>query len=115
MPLFREMVKNEYVPLQDDCIIAVKSYSDSGDNHMATKIWRFMCENYSSDLEETGNLLIGRLRDKGRVPEAVKCAEDMIDRGIKVTSATLSKLKQSLSKVGKAIVYEELLCKWKTH
>ncbi|KAK6125412.1 hypothetical protein DH2020_040839 [Rehmannia glutinosa] len=112
-PVFKEMVKNEFVPMQEDCITAVKTYVDAGDPHMGIKVWRFMIENFSSDLDETGNLLVVGLRDMNRVPEAVKCAEDMIDRGIKLNSATLSKLKQSLSKVGKAFAYEELLRKWK--
>lgn len=113
--IFKEMVKNEFVPMQQDCITSVKSYLDGGDPHMAIRVWRCMVENYRSDLDETGNLLVVGLRDMNRVPEAVKCAEDMIERGVKLNSATLTKLKQSLSKVGKAFTYEELLCKWKNH
>ncbi|PIM99349.1 hypothetical protein CDL12_28157 [Handroanthus impetiginosus] len=114
-PIFKEMVKNEFVPMQQDCITAVKTYIDAGDPHMGLKVWRCMIENYSSDLDETGNLLVVGLQDMNRVPEAVKCAEDMIERGIRLSSATLTKLKQSLSKVGKTFVYEELLHKWKSH
>ncbi|MED6191135.1 hypothetical protein PIB30_113156, partial [Stylosanthes scabra] len=65
------------------------------------------------DLKDTANLLILGLRDLNRVPEAVKYAEFMIERGIKLTSSTLSKLKQSLVKERKEFVYEELLRKWK--
>lgn len=72
-----------------------------------------MIENYKSDLEETGNMLVIGLNEINRVPEAVKYAEDMIDRGIKLNSSTLSKLKQSLAKVRKEFVYDELLRKWK--
>ncbi|KAL0450068.1 UNVERIFIED_CONTAM: Pentatricopeptide repeat-containing protein, mitochondrial [Sesamum latifolium] len=114
-PIFKEMVKNEFVPMQEDCSTAVKTYIDAGDPHMGIKVWRCMIENYTSDLDETGNLLVVGLRDMNRVPEAVKCAEGMIERGIKLNSATLSKLKQSLSRVGKAFAYEELLRKWKSH
>lgn len=114
-PVFKEMVKNEFVPMQEDCCTAVRTYIASGDPHMGIKVWRCIVENYSSDLDETGNLLVVGLRDLNRVPEAVKCAEDMIDRGIKLNPATLSKLKQSLSIVGKSFVYEELLSKWKSH
>ncbi|KAL3813316.1 hypothetical protein ACJIZ3_014584 [Penstemon smallii] len=114
-PIFKEMVKNEIVPMQQDCSMAVKEYIEGRDSIMGIKVWRFMIENYSSDLDETGNLLVLGLRDINRVPEAVKCAEDMIERGIKLNSATLSKLKQSLSKAGKAFAYDELLSKWKNH
>lgn len=114
-PVFKEMVKNEFVPMLEDCCTAVKTYVNAGDPHMGIKIWRCMVENYTSDLDEAGNLLVVGLRDMNRLPEAVKCAEDMIERGIKLNSATLTKLKQSLSKVGKMFAYEELLCKWKSH
>ncbi|KAI8541941.1 hypothetical protein RHMOL_Rhmol08G0099700 [Rhododendron molle] len=113
-PVFAEMVKNEFVPDHEICSSAVKMYMDHGDTYMAIKVWKFMIENYNSDLEETGNTLVMGLREINRVPEAVKYAEDMIDRGIKLKSSTLSLLKQSLSKVGKGFLYDELLRKWKT-
>ncbi|KAL1536984.1 pentatricopeptide repeat-containing protein, mitochondrial [Salvia divinorum] len=81
---------------------------------MGLKVWRCMIESYTCDLDETGNLLVVGLRDMNRLPEAVKCTEDMIERGIKLNSATLTKLKQSLSKIGKSFTYEELLSKWKS-
>ncbi|KAK5831950.1 pentatricopeptide repeat-containing protein At1g77360, mitochondrial-like [Gossypium arboreum] len=112
--LFNEMVKNEFFPSKTDCIAAVKIFLDIGDPYVAVKVWKFMIENYDSDLDETGNLLINGLRDANMLPEAVKHAEDMIEKGIKVTSATLSRLKHSLSREKKDGVYEELLRKWKS-
>lgn len=112
--LFNEMVKNEFFPSKTDCIAAVKIFLDIGDPYVAVKVWKFMIENYDSDLDETGNLLINGLRDANMLPEAVKYAEDMIEKGIKVTSATLSRLKHSLSREKKDGVYEELLRKWKS-
>lgn len=113
-PIFAEMVKNEFVPSHANCCSAVKMYMENGDPYMAIKIWKCMIENYSFDLEETGNLLVVGLRDINRVQEAMKYAEDMIDRGIKLSSSTLTKLKQSLCRAGKASVYDEFLRKWKT-
>lgn len=112
-PIFTEMVKNECPPSQANCISAVRLYMDSGDPYMAIKVWKFMVENYVSDLEETGNFLVSGLRDCNKVQEAVKYAEDMIDHRIKLSSSTLAKLKQSLTKAAKAPVYDELLKKWK--
>ncbi|KAM0041696.1 putative tetratricopeptide-like helical domain superfamily [Helianthus debilis subsp. tardiflorus] len=40
---------------------------------------------------EAGNVLVGGLRDLNRVPEAVKYADDMFDRGIKLASVTLAR------------------------
>ncbi|GMJ07838.1 Arabidopsis pentatricopeptide repeat 6 [Hibiscus trionum] len=111
--LFDEMVKNEFIPSKADCTVAVKNFLAVGDPYVGVKIWKFMIENYDSDLEETGNLLINGLRDANMLPEAVKYAEGMIEKGIKVTSATLSRLKHSLCQEKKDGVYEELLRKWK--
>ncbi|KAE8726713.1 putative DsRNA-binding domain-like superfamily protein [Hibiscus syriacus] len=112
--LFNEMVKNEFFPSKADCVAAVKIFLDIGDPYVAIKVWKFMIENYDSDLEQTGNILINGLRDANMLPEAVKYAEGMIEKRIKVTSATLSRLKHSLSKEKKDGVYEELLRKWKS-
>lgn len=113
--MFNEMVKNECVPDQLNCDAAVRVYLDNGDPVMALKIWKCLVENYREDLEDTANLLVVGLRDNGRVPEAVKYAEHIIGRGIKLTSSTLSKLRQSLVKERKEFVYNELLAKWKSY
>ncbi|XP_052196091.1 pentatricopeptide repeat-containing protein At1g77360, mitochondrial-like [Diospyros lotus] len=112
--IFSEMTKNELFPTHSDCRSAVRVFVDNGEAYMAIKVWKCMIENYNSDLEETGNLLVLSLRDNNKVPEAVKYADGMIDRGIKLNSSTLSKLKQSLNKARKGYVYDELLRKWKT-
>ncbi|TKY47410.1 Pentatricopeptide repeat-containing protein mitochondrial [Spatholobus suberectus] len=113
--VFAEMVKNECVPEQANCDAAVKAYLDNGDPFMAMKVWKCLVENYQKDLERTANFLVVGLRDLTRVPEAVKYAEDMIGRGIRLSTSTLSKLRQSLVKERKEFVYEELLRKWKSH
>lgn len=113
--VFDEMVKKEFIPSKINCIAAVKSYVHIGDAYVAIKVWKFMINYYDSDLEETGNLLIVGLCDLKMVPEAVKYAESMIEKGIKVSSATLSRLKQRLSSQKKVMVYEELLRKWKSY
>lgn len=113
--LFAEMVKNEFVPEQANCDAAVKVYVDNGDAFMAMKVWKYLVENYSKDLERTANFLVVGLRDMNRLPEAVKYAEDMIGKGVRLSSSTLSKLRQSLVKERKEFVYEELFRKWKSH
>ncbi|KAK7305716.1 hypothetical protein VNO77_43626 [Canavalia gladiata] len=112
--VFVEMVKNECVLDQPNCDAAVKVYLDNGDPIMALEVWKCMVENYSKDLDGTANCLVLGLQDLGRVQEAVKYAENMIARGIKLSSSTLSKLRESLIKERKESVYEELLTKWKS-
>ncbi|OMO55548.1 hypothetical protein CCACVL1_27204 [Corchorus capsularis] len=113
--LFNEMVKNECYPSKANCIAAVKLFIDIGDPYVAIKVWKFMIENYDSDLEDSGNILVVGLLDVRMLPEAVKYAGGMIEKGIKVTSATLTRLKQSLGRANKIKVYEELLRKWKSY
>ena len=71
----------------------LRVYIDNGDHSMAIRVWKCLIQNYHSDLEEIGNLLVSGLRDLDRVLEAVKYAKDMIDRRIKLMSSTLSKLR----------------------
>ncbi|XP_076949940.1 pentatricopeptide repeat-containing protein At5g15010, mitochondrial-like [Bidens hawaiensis] len=110
--IFTEMVKNEFVPAHTGCCLAVGLFIEGGDPYTAIKVWKCLIENYDFDLEETGNILVGGLRDLNRVPEAVKYAYDMLDRGLKFSAVTLARLRQGLAKAGKGAVYDDLLKKW---
>ncbi|KAL7612378.1 hypothetical protein Lser_V15G07361 [Lactuca serriola] len=113
--VFTEMIKNEFVPTHDNCCMAVRVFVEGGDPYTAIKVWKCTVENYKTDLEETGNILVSGLRDHNWLPEAAKYAEDIIDRGIKLTSDTLSKIRQGLAKAGKGPVYDALWKKWSLH
>ncbi|XP_048135380.1 pentatricopeptide repeat-containing protein At1g77360, mitochondrial-like [Rhodamnia argentea] len=112
--VFTEMVKNECVPSLANCNAAASMFTDARDHGSATKVWKWMVEYYRSGLDETGNTLIAGLLDLDRLPEAVKYAEYLGERGIKLSSSTLSRLKLSLSKARKLHVYDELLRKWRS-
>uniref|UniRef100_A0A0A8ZB02 Pentacotripeptide-repeat region of PRORP domain-containing protein n=1 Tax=Arundo donax TaxID=35708 RepID=A0A0A8ZB02_ARUDO len=112
--IFSEMVKNECWPNEANCSLALRMFLDTRDWEMGMKVWNCMVENGLPPLEEGGNMLVSKLKDD-RLPEACKFAEDMIDRGIKLSSSTLSKLKQSLQKVKKGEIHDHLLRKWKAH
>jgi hypothetical protein len=111
--MFTEMVLNGCMPDQLNCDAAVRAYLDNEDPVMAINVWECLVDNYREDLEGTANLLVVGLLDNDKVLEAVMYAEHIIGRGIKLTSSTLSKLRQSLVKEGKESVYEELVAKWK--
>lgn len=113
--MFNEMIKNECIPNQANCSAAVRVYIHSKEPYMAIKVWKYMIENYEKELEETGNILVVGLCDFQMDPEAVKYAEGMIEKGIKVTSSSLAKLKQCLVQARKDFVYEALLKKCKAH
>ncbi|CAI0547548.1 unnamed protein product [Linum tenue] len=110
--LLNELIRNECIPNQTNCSEAVMVYLESQDAYMAVLVWKLMVETYKSDLEETGNCLIVGLINLRLVPEAVVYAESMIEKGIKLTSSTISMLKQSLTQERKEMVYENLLRKW---
>ncbi|XP_077244013.1 pentatricopeptide repeat-containing protein At5g15010, mitochondrial-like [Tasmannia lanceolata] len=113
--IYNEMVKNECLPDYSNCDSAIRVYLDFGDSDMAIRVWKCMVENDITPLEDSGNSLIVGLRDNVRLSEACKYAEDMINRGIKLNSSTLSKLKASLLKARKGNAYDQLLRKWKSH
>lgn len=115
LAIFNEMVKNECFPSQANCAAAIKVFVDGGDPYLAIKVWKFMVENYDYGLEDTGNFLVVGLRDLNMLPEAVKYAKGMIERGIKLSSNSLSKLKHGLNRERKESVYDELVRKWKAH
>nr|UPT48553.1 pentatricopeptide repeat protein AaPPR290 [Agave angustifolia] len=110
--IFDEMVKNEFIPSEENCASAIRVFLDGKDWEMGIKVWKCMVENGYS-VEESGNLLVGKLKDFDRLPEACKFAEDMIDRRVKLNSANLSKLRASLLKIGKGNIYDHILRKWK--
>ncbi|XP_022141574.1 pentatricopeptide repeat-containing protein At1g77360, mitochondrial-like [Momordica charantia] len=111
--IFDEMIKNEFVPSRANCNAAVRIYIESEDPNGAIKVWKCMLKSYESDLEDIGNFLIVGLQDQKRLPEAVKYAHEMIDRGVMLKHSTLSKLKQSLHEVRKEFIYDELMTKLK--
>ncbi|PKA49276.1 Pentatricopeptide repeat-containing protein [Apostasia shenzhenica] len=110
--LFIEMVKNELPPSPANCESTMKLLLDSKEWDMAINLWKIMITNGLAG-EEIANSLIMKFCDYDRLPEACKYAEDVIDRGIKLSSATLSKLKTILYKLGKGYIYESLFSKWK--
>ncbi|KAH0467995.1 hypothetical protein IEQ34_003028 [Dendrobium chrysotoxum] len=110
--LLNEMVKNEFVPSSVICDATMKLLLDSGDWEIALKVWKIMIENGIAG-EQIGNLLIARLWYGNQLPEACKYAEDMIDKGIKLQSSTLSKLRRGLQPLGKSHIYDNILSKWK--
>ncbi|KAL6633677.1 hypothetical protein ACP70R_026348 [Stipagrostis hirtigluma subsp. patula] len=112
--IFSEMVKNESWPNEENCSLALRMFLDTRDWETGIKVWNCMVANGLPPLEECGNMLVSKLKDD-RLPEACKFAEDMIDRGIKLSSSTLSKLKQCLQRIKKGEIHDHLLRKWKAH
>ncbi|XP_020572591.1 pentatricopeptide repeat-containing protein At1g77360, mitochondrial-like [Phalaenopsis equestris] len=97
--LLSEMVKNEFVPSSEIFDSVMSLFMDIGDSETALKVGKIMIEKGILD-ERIGNSLILYLRDNRRLPEACKFAENMIDKGIKLHSSTLSKLRTGLQHLG---------------
>lgn len=112
--VLREMLKNECWPNEGNCSLALRMFLDTRDWEMGIRIWKCMAENGLPPLEESGNMFVSKLKDD-RLPEACKYAEDMIDRGIKLSSSTLAKLKHCLLKIKKGEIHDHLMRKWKAH
>ncbi|KAK1301349.1 Pentatricopeptide repeat-containing protein [Acorus calamus] len=99
--VFKEMMRNECPLDETNCHLAMRAFLDAGEVEAAIGVWKFMLKNGSLSLEEAANRMVVGLRDCGRLPEACRYSDDAIERGIKLYSSTLSKLKGSLQKLGK--------------
>ncbi|KAJ0962796.1 hypothetical protein J5N97_027918 [Dioscorea zingiberensis] len=79
--IFNEMMKNECCPTAENCRMGIRIFLDKGDWEMGVKVWKCMVANDLRPFEESANMLIGKLRELDKLPEACKYAEDIIDRG----------------------------------
>jgi hypothetical protein len=82
------MVKNECWPNEGNCSLALQMFLDTHYWETGINVWSCMVENGLPPLEECGNMLVSKLKDD-KLLEACKYAEDMIDRGIKLSSSTV--------------------------
>ncbi|KAJ6793448.1 putative pentatricopeptide repeat-containing protein, mitochondrial [Iris pallida] len=112
--VFKEMLRNELVPSRRNCESAVKVFADSDYWDVAMMAWRCMVEN-GYPAEDSSNALVEKLIRFNMLPEACRLAEDMIDKRVKLSSASLSKLRTSLTKLGKGSLYDHIFRKWKIH
>ncbi|KAJ3703721.1 hypothetical protein LUZ61_007426 [Rhynchospora tenuis] len=106
--ILNEMLKNECLPTHTNCLLAF----DTKDPELCIKVWQCMLEHGIHPLEEAGNLLVSLL-GRNLLPEACKYAEDLIDNGVKLSSANLANLKRGLRKINKDDIHDRLLLKWK--
>ncbi|KAJ4819316.1 Pentatricopeptide repeat (PPR) superfamily protein [Rhynchospora pubera] len=106
--ILNEMLKNECLPTHTNCLLAF----NTKDPELCIKVWKCMLEHGIRPLEEAGNLLVSLL-ERNLLPEACKYAEDLIDNGVKLSSANLANLKRGLRKIHKDEIHDRLLMKWK--
>ena len=108
------MVKNECWPNEGNCSLALRLFLDARYWETGIRVRSCVVENGLPPLEECGNMLVSKLK-YDMLPKACKYVEDMVDRGIKLTSSTLSELKLCLQKIKKGDIYDDLPRKWEAH
>ncbi|XP_031496338.1 pentatricopeptide repeat-containing protein At1g77360, mitochondrial-like [Nymphaea colorata] len=106
--IFHEMVKNESQLSPRNCEMGIKLFLDESHPDMAINIWKHAVQWNITIRDESANVLVSGLREQSRLPEACKYAEEMLKRGVSLSSKELSRLKHSLSKVQKDKLYEKL-------
>ncbi|MQL69376.1 hypothetical protein Taro_001714 [Colocasia esculenta] len=108
-----EMRKNEFPPTPSNCAAAVWMFFDRYDPEAAAEVWRCAVEDRIWPLDECANQLLVGLRELGRVSDARRYAEEILDMGIAITEETMAKLKSGFEKARKEDVYERLERRWK--
>ncbi|XP_072955671.1 pentatricopeptide repeat-containing protein At5g15010, mitochondrial-like [Typha angustifolia] len=110
-----EMRKNEQVPSPSNCAAAIRMFFDEYDPPSALEVWRCIIEEYITPADESANELLIGLRNFGRLSEVRNYAEDMLDRGIKLHSSAMDKLKSAFYKAGKHESYDRIARRAKHH
>ncbi|XP_077238792.1 uncharacterized protein LOC143879950 [Tasmannia lanceolata] len=111
---FTEMTKNEFLPTDSNAAGAIKMFFDGDDPETAIEVWDYMIKNNASPNEESSNALLIGLCDSDRLSDVRRFAEEMLDRGIDLRSATMEKLKIVFSKAGKKESYHRIERRWKS-
>jgi len=106
--IFREMTKNEFCPLYDNYVMAIKMYLEADDPEMAVTMWKHMIQKAIFPKSDCAAILIDWFCDLGRVSEAVKYSMDAIARGVQLPVEITTKLKKALSQAGKQDAYAQL-------
>ncbi|CAN6483921.1 unnamed protein product [Victoria cruziana] len=106
--VFNEMVKNESQLSPLNCERGIRSFLDESRPDMAISIWKHVVQWSITIGDESANSLIYGLREQNRLPEACKYAEEMLKRGVSLSSKELSRLKHSLVMAGQEKLYEKL-------
>lgn len=109
MVVLNEMLNNECFPTHTNCLLAF----DTKDLELCIKVWQCMLKHGNHPLEKAGNLLVAMFDGLELLPEACKYAEDLIDNGVKLSSANLEKLKRNLKRLHKDKIRDHFILKWK--
>lgn len=95
---FGEMRKNEMSLSRSNCVAAIKMFFEEFDPATAMQVWNYAAEERGKWDEECANELLVGLASLERLSEVRRFADEMIDMGVHLRSATLDKLESALSK-----------------
>lgn len=100
---FHEMIKNEWPPTHLNCASAITMLLDCDEAEVAIEIWEYMLENDIFPVEKSANALLVGLRNMGRLSDARKFAEDMLNRKIIIFEVTMHKLKKAFYNASRSL------------
>ncbi|ONK73742.1 uncharacterized protein A4U43_C04F34790 [Asparagus officinalis] len=95
---FGEMRKNEMSLSRSNRVAAIKMFFEEFDPAAAMEVWNCAAEERGEWDEECANELLVGLASLERLSEVRRFADEMIDMGVHLRSATMDKLESALSK-----------------
>lgn len=110
-----EMRKNGQPPSPSNCAAAVRMFFEEFDPSDAMEVWNCVVEERIRPDEDCANELLVGLGNMGRLREARRYADDMIDIGIRLSSATMEKLKAAFYKGRKEDAYDHIAKRVRRH
>lgn len=92
---FIEMTKNEFPPDHSGCAEAIKMLFDQDDPEMAIDIWNYVLEHDIRPNGESASALLVGIAKLGRASELKRFGNDILDRGISLDEATMTKVRDA--------------------
>lgn len=105
---FAEMRKNEQLPSTPNCVGAIRMFFEEFDPLAALDVWNQAVKEQVRPDEDCANELLIGLASLGRLSEVRTYADDMLDRGVHLQSATMDKLMTAFAKARKEDTYERI-------
>nr|UPT48578.1 pentatricopeptide repeat protein AaPPR354 [Agave angustifolia] len=102
---FAEMKKNEQLPSLSNCVTAMRLFFEEFDPSAAVEVWNYAVEQVRPDEDCANELLVGLSR-LGRLSELRRYADEMLDMGVHLRSATMDKLQTAFAKGRREDTYE---------
>ncbi|XP_050378587.1 pentatricopeptide repeat-containing protein At5g14820, mitochondrial-like [Argentina anserina] len=111
--IYKKMIQNGIEPSIHTYVMIMKSYFQTRNYDMGRAVWNQMIENGCCSDDNAYTVLIGGLICQGRMGDACKYLEEMIEKGMKIPQLDFNKFAADFSRAGKPDILVEMAQKMK--